>query len=384
MDVWAAWLLVTIGFVGHVILWTALVNRIHGLGIARCIVESLTLVCGALAVAIPAAIVWSLWTPAGWQLSILGAVYLALCALLVVWSAFVRWRWQSGSAPQCSLLENHTQVLDLRSTHGENLLAAGVVRLLGSLPGNEVLRIHVQEKELAVPQLPAALDGLRIAHLSDFHMSGRFSAEYYAAIVERVNQSRPDLVAITGDIVERAEWIDRSGIILGRLRAAGGVYFVLGNHDGKTDDARIRQVLVSAGQVDVGGRSMEITLRGEAVLIAGNELPWFPMHEQIGESPAALRLLLAHGPDQFGWAQRHGFQLMLAGHNHGGQICLPLLGAVVSPSITGTRYAGGIFREGNTLLHVSRGAASLSPLRWNCPPELALLTLRTADTRYRR
>jgi predicted MPP superfamily phosphohydrolase len=88
-----------------------------------------------------------------------------------------------------------------------------------------------------------------------------------------------------------------------------------------------------------------------------------------------LRILLAHGPDQFGWAQQNDFDLMLAGHNHGGQIRLPFLGAILAPSLGGTRYASGVFRRGRSVMHVSRGTGSLTPVRWNCPPEIALLIL---------
>jgi hypothetical protein len=70
---------------------------------------------------------------------------------------------------------------------------------------------------------------------------------------------------------------------------------------------------------------------------------------------------------------------MLAGHNHGGQIRLPWLGALISPSWYGWRYAGGLYHEPPTLLHVSRGIAAKHPIRLNCPPELALLILRRGD-----
>jgi predicted MPP superfamily phosphohydrolase len=89
-----------------------------------------------------------------------------------------------------------------------------------------------------------------------------------------------------------------------------------------------------------------------------------------------FRILLAHTPDHLPWAKSHTFDLMLAGHNHGGQIRLPWLGALISPSWYGWRYAGGLYHEPPTLLHVSRGIAAKHPIRLNCPPELALLVLR--------
>jgi len=92
-------------------------------------------------------------------------------------------------------------------------------------------------------------------------------------------------------------------------------------------------------------------------------------------------LLLSHAPDQLTWARRFDFDLMLAGHTHGGQIRLPLLGPIVSPSRLGTQYASGTFEREPTVLHVSRGTSSFMPLRWNCPPELAVLELRSARSR---
>src|SRR5262249_5702051 len=90
-----------------------------------------------------------------------------------------------------------------------------------------------------------------------------------------------------------------------------------------------------------------------------------------------LKILLAHTPDQITWARRLGFDLMLAGHTHGGQIRFPLIGPVVCPSWHGTRYSAGFYDEPPTLLHTSRGTASLMPLRWNCRPEITKLTLRS-------
>jgi predicted MPP superfamily phosphohydrolase len=86
--------------------------------------------------------------------------------------------------------------------------------------------------------------------------------------------------------------------------------------------------------------------------------------------------LLAHSPDQFQWAQENDIDLMLAGHLHGGQVRLPILGAFLAPSIYGVRYAAGVFTAENTTLHVSRGVSSLMPLRFRCPPEIAILVLR--------
>ncbi|MFP6613093.1 MAG: metallophosphoesterase, partial [Pirellulales bacterium] len=115
--------------------------------------------------------------------------------------------------------------------------------------------------------------------------------------------------------------------------------------------------------------------------LAGNELPWFPPAADMstansrGDDSQLLRIVLAHSPDQFVWARQHDADLMLAGHTHGGQIRLPVIGAIVSPSRYGTRYACGAFFEPPTVMHVSRGISGTVPVRHNCPPELTKLVL---------
>jgi hypothetical protein len=269
--------------------------------------------------------------------------------------------------------------------------------LLSRLPGNQILEMHVHEKELAIPRLTPAHDGLRIAHLSDLHMSGRITKAYFEQVVDEVNRARPDLIALTGDIVERPECLQWIPDTLSRLRAPHGVYYVLGNHDRRVDCRHLSSVLADAGLVHLGGRCHQIVAREATLILAGNELPWFkpaPSVERRAEGgepadfsgpplsalrPQPLRILLAHTPDQFRWAQRHEFDLMLAGHNHGGQVCLPLIGPILSPSRHGVRYAAGVFRCGSTVMHVSRGTSGLTPIRFNCPPEIAILTLRQSS-----
>ena len=112
--------------------------------------------------------------------------------------------------------------------------------------------------------------------------------------------------------------------------------------------------------------------------LLGNELPWFPLGDATSPSSADFRILLSHSPDQIPWAKEQSIPLMLAGHTHGGQISPPFIGPIVSPSVFGTRYACGLFYEPPTVMHVSRGLSGVHPIRLNCLPELALLTLRRA------
>jgi len=91
----------------------------------------------------------------------------------------------------------------------------------------------------------------------------------------------------------------------------------------------------------------------------------------------AFRILLSHTPDNLPWARKHAIDLMLSGHNHGGQVVLPVVGPVYSPSIHGVEYAGGVYDEPPTLLYVSRGISGRHPVRWRCRPELTKLVLKS-------
>ena len=174
---------------------------------------------------------------------------------------------------------------------------------------------------------------------------------------------------------------------LGRLKARYGVYYIFGNHDLRIDNRRLQKVLDDCGLIYLGGRWKVIEVRGRPgapgtrVLVAGNELPWFKPAADLGTCPprseVPFRLLLSHSPDQLSWARRGDGDLLLAGHNHGGQIRLPLIGPVFAPSFGGVQYASGLFHVPPTILNVSRGLSAQLPLRMNCRPEIIHLTLHT-------
>ena len=126
-----------------------------------------------------------------------------------------------------------------------------------------------------------------------------------------------------------------------------------------------------------GWRRLEV--RGEPLLAIGHEGPWATPGPDLTDCPQGpFRLCLSHTPDNIAWARRHGIDLMLAGHVHGGQIRFPLIGSVLVPSRYGRRYDCGTFDEPPTVLHVSRGLAGEDPLRFNCRPEVSKLILRRA------
>ena len=274
----------------------------------------------------------------------------------------------------------------IHDLHGQLVATSGNdawSRWLLKVPGNQALQLEEVSKNMRLPRLPSELDGLTIAHLSDLHFTGRIPKRFFDHVVDHTNAMDPDLTVITGDILDSnayASWIPST---LGRLRARYGVYYVLGNHDvhPRIDSDHLRLMMSEAGIDPLGGRWQELTINGAQIILAGNEMPWVPPAPDISDIPPRhadqVRILLAHTPDISAWAQRHDFDLMLAGHTHGGQIALPGIGAVVSPSRGPLEHVVGMIRLSPTLLHVSRGISGETPLRLNCRGELAKLVLRS-------
>jgi predicted MPP superfamily phosphohydrolase len=377
-----------IAAIGHTVLWVTLVNRSHGFGIPRHWVHALTLACVAAFAVVPLLVAAALVHQLGPQTYAVRAsatvawCYIAVCVAVCIGAVLQRWHWSRDSSPARAILSNHTARVRLPDDP-TTLAASGLPRLLSRLPGNQVFDIRIQEKELAVPRLDGAHDGLRIAHVTDLHMSGRIAREFFERIIEEVNGASPDIVAITGDIVEGDAYLDWIEPTLGRLRAPHGVYYVLGNHDRRATESRLKASMADAGLIHLGGIWRQLAIDNSPLILAGNELPWYKPAADLSDCPprgsngGPARVLLAHSPDQFGWAQTNDIDVMLAGHLHGGQVRVPLLGAFLAPSLYGVRYAAGTFTAGNTTMHVSRGVSSLTPVRYGCPPEVAVLKLRT-------
>jgi predicted MPP superfamily phosphohydrolase len=384
-----------LAFLGHAGLCVGGFNRAAGSTLPCFVVGWLEKLCVALGAIVPLACAWWLWSQQidsfeKLRSSTSGVIwlgYLAICVVITLWY-LPRWlaaKMQARPVPQ--LLSNHTEHCDVAEELGHWPVGSTSTRLMRYFPGNEICKLALPTKTLSLTALPKALDGLSIVHLSDLHMTGQLTLDFYRHAVERANCMRGDLVVITGDIVDKAaclEWLPET---LGKLRAKHGVYFVLGNHDLRLPSVdALRSRLSKLGLVDVGGRAVTLNIKDCEVHLAGNELPWFPLRANndvfTPEAHAGdyFRILLAHSPDQYAWARQRGYPLMLAGHNHGGQIRLPWVGPIVCPSRHGAKHAGGLYYEAPTLLHVSRGLAGTHPLRLNCTPEIAKLVLKHART----
>jgi hypothetical protein len=383
-------ILLLLALLGHAVLWVALINRLHSTAIPLAVITGLTLLLAVWAALIPlgfacgmaagdvAVLGGSSWLRVSWP----GAMYVAAC-------------WLAGVAIVCDWLRRHVMsrppaVLRWRRSTRRHLAGpsgkagSGVEHehhFLTRLPGNQSLLLDVVEMGLEIARLPPALDGLRITHLSDLHFTGAVGKTYFQEVVRLSNEFTPDLTVVTGDLIDNNDCIDWMPDTLGRLRARYGVYFVLGNHDLWNDANRLRRTLVECGLIYLGGRWLDVELRGERVILAGNELPWGGPAADLQSLPPRsadgrpLVFVLSHSPDQLSWARALDVDLMLAGHTHGGQVRFPWIGPILSPSRVGVKYASGTFHSPPTLMHVSRGLSGNIPLRMNCAPELGLLVL---------
>lgn len=301
-------------------------------------------------------------------------------AAILIWL----WRMIIGDSWRQKCDVNAEQV-NVTETLKQPLALGLKAKLFGLIPGNEFCHCSFEQQTLRVPRLPKSLAGLKISHLSDFHFTGCLAEAYFDYVIERVNAWQPELVVLTGDFLDHDDclpWLTR---VFAKLSDPSRTFFVLGNHDSKQGQQReINRALSAAGLVDAGGGPWKIvSVRNWPILIAGNEEPWLGPSLELSLAPKTaehgqrfFRILLAHTPDQIEKAVAADFDLMFAGHTHGGQISLPVIGPIFTPSAYGTRLQRGTFRRKNTVLHVSRGLSSDLPFRWGSCPQVSLLTLQ--------
>ncbi|HMC89898.1 MAG TPA: metallophosphoesterase [Gemmataceae bacterium] len=303
--------------------------------------------------------------------------YTLLCLFVgLVWGPIITLRRLLRPVPAV-LLSNHTQTVDVARELGYKPIGRGKWRHLARLPGNEVFRVDFVERTLRLPRLPAAWDGLSILHVSDLHMCGTPDKTFYQQVMKCCDQWQPDLIAFTGDAVDADDGYRWILPVLGRLHCRIAAFAILGNHDSWHEPPVLRRRLRRCGYRVLANSWETIDVHGQPLVVIGHEGPWFsPAPDVSGCPEGTFRLCLSHTPDNIAWARQQQIDLMLAGHNHGGQIRFPLVGSVLVPSSYGRRYDCGTFDEPPTVLHVSRGLAGQHPVRYNCRPEVTRLILK--------
>jgi predicted MPP superfamily phosphohydrolase len=251
------------------------------------------------------------------------------------------------------------------------------------------LRTRVLEVE--IDGLPEGLDGLRIAHLSDFHLGapsrGRVATERAVAWVA---ERQPDLVCITGDLVSHPRGLP---LLERLLRMLDRPFVVLGNHD----VAVTRDPFSRAAELD-GLDGLAVLLRDEAVVVergphriqlAGTDAESYPRGKarpwELVDPSADLRILLCHFPDIDRKLPVGAFQLVLAGHLHAGQIALPSPRGRITLAHPGGRFVAGLYPAAGGVMHVSAGTGTtFVPIRFFARPEATELVLRAPDRRLQQ
>ncbi len=253
-------------------------------------------------------------------------------------------------------------------------------------------RLTLERSDISLKGLPGRLEGLRLAQVSDIHYGPYLGDAELTAMVHAVNELHPDIIVLTGDYVTVPLFGDKSRAlrdafacarVLGDLRARQGVFAVLGNHDHEANPDLVSEALESYRITVLRNRAQPVEKDGARLWMAGIDdvLTGVPnLHETLHQvPPSELTVLLAHEPDYADAASRFPVHLQLSGHSHGGQVRLPLLGAPILPSLA-RKYPAGLRQVGNLQLYTNRGIGVIDPpIRINCPPEITLLTLRSAE-----
>jgi uncharacterized protein len=262
----------------------------------------------------------------------------------------------------------------------KTLLAAGTGGLAGvSAYGYGWARhaLVVTHARVPVAGLSPALAGLRLGLITDLHRSRWVSHEDVAHAVSVLSNQQPDLIVLGGDYVTWGDrrYIDASADALAPLSAPHGVFGILGNHD---DDHQMPAALAARGVQMLKDARTRLTIRGESLELLGIRF-WTKRGVDIAslaKGTAGTTILLAHDPRRLVEAAALNIPLVLSGHTHGGQVVLPVVGAVAAQKFP---VASGLAYRDRTTMFVSRGVGTVYvPVRLNCPPEVAVLTLQPA------
>jgi uncharacterized protein len=334
-----------------------------------------------------------------WHLLVLPAAWAVVAtAGLLSWAG--RWgrrfaalvaRAARRRAPAAARPDPATDVPPLPATRRQflgALTAAAPALLTGGGVAYSLARLHrfrVRPMDLPLPGLPPALDGLRIALVSDLHVGTFTSGPAVKRIVEATNRLDADLVLLPGDLINNS-LTDLSDALdaVSNMQSRYGSYLCVGNHDLIDDGPEFVRRAKARVELLVD-ESRTVTVRGQPVQLLG--LPWNLGEERIERSvgqlarrltPGAFPILLAHHPHAFDAAAAAGIPLTLSGHTHGGQLMLSD-GVGFGPLMY--RYWSGLYRkpeQNDAALVVSNGVGHWFPLRTGAPAEIIHLTLRRA------
>lgn len=255
--------------------------------------------------------------------------------------------------------------------------------------------VEITHREIQLPSLAAAFDGMRVVQLSDIHLDEFTEPFLLRHAIEQINRLQPDAVLLTGDFVsyeysprkfsERSAW--QCAEMLKELKCPQR-YAILGNHDQWLSGTEVARALRSGGMTVLINSYVSLDRNGDRLWISGLDDALCGKPDLDKAIPASIRnleqplILMCHEPDYADAFLQHpagkSIGLMLSGHTHGGQVRLPFVGALELPP-GGRKYVQGLFRLGSMQLYVNRGIGTIGvPFRFACPPEITEITLRAS------
>lgn len=246
----------------------------------------------------------------------------------------------------------------------------------------------IQNRTLQFDNLPDELSGLKIAHVSDFHIGELITPTHLEHIVKATNELQPDLIALTGDFIDFSnQYLPAVTELLTQFEAPHGVYLVLGNHDYLDNAPQLIKAFKKARLKLLLNEHHSINIHHKRVNIHGidwaktdTDLRKYIKHATTDAPSASFDILLAHHPHAFDTAAQLGINLTLSGHTHGGQVILSRKrskkGSIGLASLS-CRYPMGLYSRSEHKLHVTTGVGSWFFLRFRCPAEISLLELQT-------
>jgi uncharacterized protein len=245
-------------------------------------------------------------------------------------------------------------------------------------------RLVLERRTIRLPRLGPALDGFRIAFMSDHHLFPFTPRKLLEQAVDQANGLHPDLILLGGDYVcADVESIRELAPILGRLNARYGVFAAPGNYDALLGLDLIRAQLVAQSIEVLVNRGLHVGPSAGRLFLAGLDSVCTgvpdPIHSFAGCRKTDTALALVHEPDYFPtMVKLTPAQLQLSGHSHGGQVRIPALGPLILPR-WGRIYHTGLYELNGRFVYTGRGLGMVElPLRFDCPPELTEIILETA------
>ncbi|MFT3990800.1 MAG: metallophosphoesterase [Luteolibacter sp.] len=318
-----------------------------------------------------------------WGLLFLPMVALPLMAVWSIIACVRQWLAKRGKPPAAKA-ETSCSV-SRRKLLGSLAIMAPVVSVFGTAAyGLRQLRhFRIRKISLEVEDLPAELDGMTIAHLTDTHVGKFCHGGMLKNLADAVNDLKADLTLFTGDLIDYdLEDLSEGVAMMKRIKPRSGVFMIEGNHDIADDRQGFYREMRESGLSLLLNQAATVKVRGMPVQILG--ICWSRRDEgnfaNVDEvvklrDPAAFPILLAHHPHAFDQAAIHHIPLTLAGHTHGGQL---MVSKEFGAGSLMFRYWSGVYRKNRSALVVSNGAGNWFPLRVNAPAEIIHLTLKKA------